>query len=102
MQPFEIPNTDSNLQIRNARQISNHDILSLLLMEQDFWEIVLITLNECPMKFGRAFLLRGERPKAELKSEALIGKKKWYGVIETIHYISVIASLRSRRGNTCK
>ena len=46
-----------------------------------FWEIVLITLNECPMEVESGFFVG----QAELKSEALIGKKKWYGVIETFH-----------------
>jgi len=37
--------------------LSNHDILSLLQMEYKFWEIVLITLNECPMNVESGFFV---------------------------------------------
>jgi len=41
--------------------------------------IVLITLNECPLKVESGFFVG----QADLKREALIGKKKLDGVIET-------------------
>lgn len=55
-------------------------------------------VNECPMN-AESGIFVGQ---ADLKREALIGKKNYNGVIETIPYTFVIASLRSRRGNLNK
>jgi hypothetical protein len=48
-------------------------ILPPLSMEGNFWEIVLVTLNECPMQQNRAFLLGG----SSLRRRTLLTGRKY-------------------------